>query len=1314
MSVVYRAWDLREQREVAVKLLGDAFRAESERFLREANALERLRHPAIVRYVAHGSAADELGTPWLAMEWLEGEDLAARLERGPLPLRESLLLCARVAGALAAVHGAGLVHRDIKPSNLFLAEGDTERAKVIDFGIARFADRADLTAPGIIFGTAGYMAPEQARGERRIDSSADIFALGCVLYECLTGRPVFAGAHPTAILAKVVLEDAPRLRTILPHIDEDVDRLLARLLAKVPASRPNEARGLAEELHALARTAASDAAVASLRPVSLGEHEQRLVCVVMTAGDGSRVPDQTIQLRDGLASSPPGASRFESLNTLISRYGAKLEYLRNGSLVATMVGEGDAQVLASSAARCALAMRAYEERPIVLAMGRGVLGGRVPVGAAIDRAVEMLRASPSIVPTVATVPTVPTADSKGVRIDAMLAGLLDARFDVVHEGNRATLLGENEAPDSTRTVLGRATPYVGRDRELAILRLMLDESIKERVARAALVTGAAGTGKSRLRHEFLKAVRELTRTSAPPPQDDEAPRVSRRPTVWIARGDSMSAGSPFALVAELVRQAVGMREGEPVDVRRHKIASHVAARVSAKRAQRVTLFLGEIVGARFPDDASLPLRAARQDAMLMGDQMRAAWEDLLDAESARQPVVIVLEDLHWGDLPSVQFVDAALRNLRDRPFVVLALARPEVTELFPSLWASRGVQEIRLSALTQRAADRLVRSVLGDSVEQALVDRLVERAGGNPLYLEELVRATADDGARGGRGGLPDSVPDTVVAMVQARLERLDPDARRVLRAASVFGQVFWRGGVAALLGDSFSPSDLERWLEHLVTKEVIVRRAQAKFPGESEHVFHHALVREGAYAMLTDADKKVGHALAGPWLEGVGEGDAMRLAEHYERGGEQGRAIGWYHRAAEHALEGNDFEAVVARAERAVACGAAAGTLGALRVLQAEAHRWRGDLAGAEACAMDAMRLLPRCSPHWYAAVGDLALASGRRGKTAQVVMLGQMLQDLGTVRQVSGPHAIAAARAATQLLLAGKQDLGSALVAQLARLPRSEVARNPAATARIEVARFYESICVGDVGSAESHARAAVSSFEAVGDLRGACNARGDAAYTQVELGVYDAACTTLREVVEVSERLGRLHYASASAKQNLGTALARLGALDDARVIEEEALRAFETKGDSRMAGGSRIILAEILLHAGDLEGAAEQARLAVEVLAGTPPARAHALAMTAEIELARGRPAEAMTAAAEAESILRAAVLDEGEALVRLVHALALHETGHLGEARTAIAAAEARLLERAAKIVDPELRRSFLERVPENARTSALRKAWSAA
>src|SRR5262249_37085800 len=156
------------------------------------------------------------------------------------------------------------------------------------------------------------------------------------------------------------------------------------------------------------------------------------------------------------------------------------------------------------------------------------------------------------------------------------------------------------------------------------------------------------------------------------------------------------AGSAFGLLSQLLRGACAIRDGEPLSVSTAKLVARVSARIEARQRQGVTEFLGEIVGVQFEEQAALSLRAARMDAQLMNDRMRGAFLDFLRAECAVRPVLLVLEDLHWGDRPTVQFLDHALRELAEAPLMIVALARPDVRETFPNLWAGRRVQEIQL------------------------------------------------------------------------------------------------------------------------------------------------------------------------------------------------------------------------------------------------------------------------------------------------------------------------------------------------------------------------------------------------------------------------------------------------------------------------------------------------------------------------------------------------------------------------------------------------------------------------------------------
>src|SRR5262249_6271581 len=163
----------------------------------------------------------------------------------------------------------------------------------------------------------------------------------------------------------------------------------------------------------------------------------------------------------------------------------------------------------------------------------------------------------------------------------------------------------------------------------------------------------------------------------------------------------------------------------------------------------------------------------------------------------------------------------------------------------------------------------------------------LDLAGGNPFYLEELIRAVAE--------GKKDGLPDTVLAMVQSRLESFGSEARRVLRAASIFGDVFWPGGIQAILGDD---DDLGDWLRVPPQREMITPKEDRKLLGEPEYAFRHALVREAAYATWPDADRRRAHRAAGDWLERQREDNAVMLAEHFQRGDAPDRAVAWFRRA--------------------------------------------------------------------------------------------------------------------------------------------------------------------------------------------------------------------------------------------------------------------------------------------------------------------------------------------------------------------------------------------------------------------------------
>jgi class 3 adenylate cyclase/tetratricopeptide (TPR) repeat protein len=411
----------------------------------------------------------------------------------------------------------------------------------------------------------------------------------------------------------------------------------------------------------------------------------------------------------------------------------------------------------------------------------------------------------------------------------------------------------------------RAAPMLGRDDELLLLRSQFDRARRE--GRPCLVTvfGQAGVGKSRLLDELAAELAE---------RDGDVETL-------VGRSPAYGASTAYAALAEIIRSRFGIAEtAEPEDVLAH-LRSGMSELEEAGGGEadvlRVTALVGRLLGVEADDDPAEDL-----DPKRTRDRIFAAVRAVLESLSRRGPIVIAIEDTHWADEGMLDLIEH-LAGWSQGPILIVCLAREELLDRRPT-WGGgrRNATAISLDPLGPEAARELVGALIGEApVDEGLARKVAVQSGGNPLFAEEMInRLREEDGTDQG------TLPDSVHAVLAARLDALDDEQRRLLQAASVVGQSFWEQTVDELLGGV----GVETALAELVARDMLIQTS-GRLEGEREFAFKHALVRDVAYETLPRAVRARRHHEVAHIVERRGganpEAVAAMLAEHHNRAAE-------------------------------------------------------------------------------------------------------------------------------------------------------------------------------------------------------------------------------------------------------------------------------------------------------------------------------------------------------------------------------------------------------------------------------------------
>ncbi len=1267
VGIVYRALDQMTGQPVALKVIAIAGvdAGEEARFNREGRVLAGLAHRGIVRVVSFGQL-DE-GQPYVAMEWLEGEDVAQRLKRKPLTLVETLDVGAQVAEALAASHDAGIVHRDVKPSNVFLLggrgdKGEALRAKIVDFGVAS-ADDAKLTRTGAIIGTPAYMAPEQARGDAEVSLRADLYALGATLFEMITGRPPHVGPTPIAILARLVTTPAPRLSDVTEDAPPALDDLLARMLDTNPEERPDSGRDVAGALRRIAADLTADMpdrlSGVDMPPLSVLGSMQDAAARSSGAG-GTRLVTSILA-----TNVPKGSSRGRLLAHLRAR-GADATELGGDAIVAHL---GVKKALGDEAARAIdLGLRlARTNASVGVATGRTRIDRTRPTGEVVDRAAALAR----------------DAMRGQVLVDTTTSELARGRYELAARDDGTALVG-SELQAKREQIAG--APFVGRESELGQLLSSFERSQEDCTPLVATITGAPGIGKTRLRREALSRI--ASHASAP--------------RIVLVRCESFAKNHALGVVADVVRGLSGMAKGATLEAAR----GAADALIQPRRGPVTQGDPTELV-ARLLANEPIPELDAQRGSR---DALWVALTDMALMATTQAPLVLALEDAQWADAESLAWLDHLLGRAAGRGLWVLVTTRPALWRDDPSRFSGRDHVKIDLRPLSKKTVRAIAKAMLGERAAgeagDLLTDSIAQQAAGSPLFAEELARLAAK--------GQDATAAATIEAAIQVHLDALDDTAREAAAKLSVFGLVGWDAGLAAL-----GVAQAAEVLRALAGAEVINEQAQSRFKGTREWAFKHALMREVAYASLGEEMLKETHARAGGWLAKVGEDDAT-VARHLELGGKSDVAAGYLEKAARRALAANALGQAVNLAERALAFADDKPSQFARALVLDEAWNRLDGRAGERDTAVRAMEDAVYDGASEVRARGARVRYEDARGGDSETsARLEQVMKD-ARAAGLADEEARCAAALAARYAFAGELDRAAEVADTLLEIAQRHSIPGAAVDAWQTLAVVRQTR--GDVGAALEARRSAARAASDAGLKTREATLTINVGFALTTLGARAEARVALEGGIALAQavgspgtvRHGQMNLLGWTAAFGTDPVLDAL--LTDPRQIADGALSGSWVPHDRATLGVLFYRGVEILRegtggnpeHARTLLRTAAEGYRATKMLDVVPVA----LGLWSEAERRCGDAARARDLAVEASRMLDergASLLNEAPVF------LALHDAcvdlGEHGDARNAIMRGIPRLVTRIDGLAGTPYARAFLTELAPNAGLLAAAEAY---
>jgi serine/threonine protein kinase/tetratricopeptide (TPR) repeat protein len=918
-GAVYLGHDTQLDRPVAIKVFrggSDVPAAEADRLMREARRLARLRHAGIV--AVHDVGTQD-GQVFIVSDYLDGEDLARWLKRHSPTWQQTAVIVAAVAEALAHAHAQLTIHRDVKPANILMTSDGNP--VLVDFGLALDDASAGAAELGVIAGTPTYMAPEQVAGKaHRIDGRTDIYSLGVVLYEVLSGRVPFR-ADKSEELMRQVRDDEPQpLRQLARDVPPELERICHKALSKKMQDRYTTAADLAADLRrVIASTTDAPSApsfhrsstdlpsvsvsvahnASSVVPSILSssrrrvrEAERRQVTVLVCASELFE-SDAYLEIVDPEDQAQALQSFGEICQQTAVEFGGTVVQVNEQGFLACFGYPIAFEDAARRAARAGLRMLERLQQ----------LGEQFRRECAVDLDPWVgIHTGPAVVEAKdAGITLVGEARNVALRLANVAAGghvicteetqrLFRGRFRCVELGERklkgvaqAVRLYRVEGIASAGSLVEASasaglSPLTGRDHEMSLLTDRWEQA-QEGIGQVVLLVGEPGLGKSRLVYDLKEHVAGAVADS-----EKEPPIIEWRCSPHFQNTELYPAIDYFERTLEFANDDSG-------EARCQRLVDGLK-RYDLARQETVPLWASLLSLPSTAQYPSLALSPARQR-----EGTFAALIEFLQARAARQPLLLIVEDLHWVDASTVEFLAQFIAETEHDPILTVLTFRPE----FKAPWPAVAHQtSLALNRLTRRQAADLMRKKSGGALADAVIDQVYDRTGGVPLFVEEFTKMVQESGAlarnqaTSAAAALPaHEIPATLQDLVNARLDRMEGE-QEIAHLAATLGREFSHEMIAAAAGMNEASLDAE--LEKLVRAEILFQKGR---PPSCTYTFKHALLEDALYNAMVkskrqELHRRVAQALEARFPQSV-EHRPELLAHHFSEAGQNEKAVGYW-----------------------------------------------------------------------------------------------------------------------------------------------------------------------------------------------------------------------------------------------------------------------------------------------------------------------------------------------------------------------------------------------------------------------------------